>query len=803
MNLICLIRQGFTLPKLRELEVGQQALAYRLGEPFPPLWNKVLKSGAKFVLLIDEAVECRAHDLKLLLRILDASPKVDGITMDADAFAAVYGVASPAISSTGMNWTATDLVALPSWLALLRVERWTDESLQMMTPEFFLMAQAGKRRVKRTTLPRLELNARVWAGDLMFSLAEMFATDYKRFHAGDSANVIPPQFRVRVPGEQPVAAALRQSLAHPTFSILCPSRRPDFLREAVQSVVAQSWPEWELRIGVDGPKESHRQKAEQILAEFESDPRIHVRYHEHIGTGPTRRRLSEVARGDYLLPLDDDDRLPPHALERFAQEIKRTRGVPFLRGGTRVFGLFEAYLPPRRRYTVNNISNDIFEVNQPWVVRRDILSSLGGLEWDEQLKHAGEDSDLFLKADRASLPVSLLDEALYERRLSTLNQTLDCTAEECLKHIHYLYAKHDPVGWMLNGVHFQANSGPMIGMATEHSNPHEPAVVVCATRFMNFQQVGSREGVVLDLEITSLCNAVCSFCPREHLERSARFIKLETVERIAASLKEEGGNPLVVLCGIGESTLHPNLDQVVSTLAQAGAKVCTTTNGWNATPALVDKLVGAGLSELNVSLNATTADTHAFLMQMNNYERIVTGCREIADGCVRGRWPGFKLHVSFVVNDRNENEAEQFVAQWRHTGVSQIWLHPMTNRTGLMAEGCAPGDTERLAGLYSGDPMVKVDLFPEQERPANLCRIADGVDFISVDGDMLLCAQDYSARHRFGNISHSGLGQMHQEKLLRHLRGETANTCASCTFCPPSFKAEPGGIRSVVEAGML
>jgi sulfatase maturation enzyme AslB (radical SAM superfamily) len=189
-------------------------------------------------------------------------------------------------------------------------------------------------------------------------------------------------------------------------------------------------------------------------------------------------------------------------------------------------------------------------------------------------------------------------------------------------------------------------------------------------------------------------------------------------------------------------------------------------------------------------------------MQLKNFESIVGTCRSIA-GSRFARWPALEFHVSFVVTDRNGGEAEEFVNQWRVDGVSQIWLHRLTNRHGLLAPDCRPGDIEALAKKYAGDPKVIVDLFPEREGPTNLCRVAHGVDFVSVDGDMLLCAQDYESRHKFGNVAHADLKRLREMKLLAHLRGETAATCAGCTFCPPSFKSGYIGRYSIVQAGAV
>lgn len=799
MNVVAIFREGFSAPAPGRPDWAGEAVGYALGETFADAWERAVASTAAFALLADDAVGYRAQDVRILERFLAATPAVDGITLDSAGLASVYGAPPPGRSPSRMPWTASRIYALPPWFCMLRLDRWRGAT-RTQTPEFFLLLNGEGRSLVRLDRPALHFDEIGWAGDLISRSAARLAADYEAVRREPELQV-PPQFQVFVPGARASAVASPPTAGRPRFSVICPSIRPDFLRETVESVLAQTFTDWELRIGIDGPKEIQFRKIAAVLDDLKSEPRIHIRRYPHMGTGPVRGRLADEARGEFIMTLDDDDRLAPYALERFARAIDEHPGVTLLRGGIKLFGLYEDYLPPRPRLRVGPISNDLFEVNQPFAVRRSTLESFGGFEWDPSLKNAGEDSDLFLKIDRAALPVEIIDEPLYERRLSTLNQTLDCTSEECSRHIQFLYGKHAPDGWQLRDVRFR-DRGALVGMVSAHRRDGSPETVVCSTEFMNFQQVGSREGVVLDLEITSLCNADCTFCPRTSLERGARFMSRQTVERVAESLRRERVTPLVVLAGIGESTLHPELNDLVGLLTDAGARVCLTTNGWNLTAEMLDRLVGSGLSELNVSLNAATAETHAAVMRLKNFASIVATCRDIASARA-ARWPELEFHVSLVVTDRNEDEAVDFVEQWRIDGVSQIWLHRLTNRRGLLAPDCRPGNLEALAERYAGDPRVVVDLFPERDGPTNLCRVAKGVDFVSVDGDMLLCAQDYESRHKFGSVEQAPLNRLHEVKLLAHLRGETAGTCAGCTFCPPSFRDGYSGPYSIVQAGAV
>ena len=48
---------------------------------------------------------------------------------------------------------------------------------------------------------------------------------------------------------------------------------------------------------------------------------------------------------------------------------------------------------------IAGISNDVFEVTQPFVIARAALQAIGGFEWDDGLRNADEDAILFHKLD--------------------------------------------------------------------------------------------------------------------------------------------------------------------------------------------------------------------------------------------------------------------------------------------------------------------------------------------------------------------------------------------------------------------
>ncbi|WP_431268382.1 glycosyltransferase family 2 protein [Dankookia sp. P2] len=98
----------------------------------------------------------------------------------------------------------------------------------------------------------------------------------------------------------------------PAVSILTPAY--DVARlvgAAVDSVLAQDFPDWEMIVVDDGSRDG---TAEAVAAR--RDPRIRLIVQENAGVSAARSRAMAEARGEAILFLDADDWLAPDALSR-------------------------------------------------------------------------------------------------------------------------------------------------------------------------------------------------------------------------------------------------------------------------------------------------------------------------------------------------------------------------------------------------------------------------------------------------------------------------------------------------------
>src|SRR5262249_58606871 len=105
---------------------------------------------------------------------------------------------------------------------------------------------------------------------------------------------------------------------NPTVSVVtCFLNAEKYLEEAVQSVIAQTYPHWELLLIDDGSRDRSSALAKSFAARYPEK----IRYLEHpghknLGKSTSRNLGIREANGKYVALLDADDLFLPEKLDR-------------------------------------------------------------------------------------------------------------------------------------------------------------------------------------------------------------------------------------------------------------------------------------------------------------------------------------------------------------------------------------------------------------------------------------------------------------------------------------------------------
>ena len=96
-------------------------------------------------------------------------------------------------------------------------------------------------------------------------------------------------------------------------SIIMPSWNTDrFMAETIQSVIDQTYTNWELLIVDDCSTDN----TDEVVASFKDDRIKYFHNEKNSGAALTRNRAMREARGEWIAFLDSDDLWMPEKLER-------------------------------------------------------------------------------------------------------------------------------------------------------------------------------------------------------------------------------------------------------------------------------------------------------------------------------------------------------------------------------------------------------------------------------------------------------------------------------------------------------
>jgi glycosyltransferase involved in cell wall biosynthesis len=201
---------------------------------------------------------------------------------------------------------------------------------------------------------------------------------------------------------------------NPRVSIVIPyhDEPEEFLRESLQSALAQTVSEWEVVVVDDASTTGH---AAHVVAAL-GDPRLKVlRHEENRGLGASRNSGFRAAAAPLVALLDADDRLDPVFLEGTLQELQDHPEADWVVPDWAVFGTRDEVWPLPVDASVNCPAHFIF-VGAGALIRTKVWERVGGYAEDPRLR-GGEDWDFWITAAEQGLRPRHLPRPLYQYRL--------------------------------------------------------------------------------------------------------------------------------------------------------------------------------------------------------------------------------------------------------------------------------------------------------------------------------------------------------------------------------------------------
>ncbi len=237
----------------------------------------------------------------------------------------------------------------------------------------------------------------------------------------------------------------------PRISVVIPCyNQGEFIDDAVESIFAQTFQDYEIIIVNDGSTDRLTQRK---LAGF-NFPHVRVVHTGNEGLAAARNFGIEIAQSEYILPLDADDRIAPGFLELAIDILDRDSDVGAVYGKVEYFGeaTGEWLLP---EYSPSHILVENMVVASA-VFRRTDWKLVGG--YSQDMRHGWEDWDFWLSFVELGRKVIKLPQVVFYYRIRRDSMTRTLSRARKIQIFSQLVCNHKKLyfanSWNILGILF-------------------------------------------------------------------------------------------------------------------------------------------------------------------------------------------------------------------------------------------------------------------------------------------------------------------------------------------------------------
>lgn len=230
------------------------------------------------------------------------------------------------------------------------------------------------------------------------------------------------------------------------FSVILPIYKVEkYLQECVDSILGQTYTDFEVILVDDGSPDSCPQICDEYAAKY---TRVKVIHKINGGLASARNAGLEVAQGDYICYVDSDDYLIDNkVLERLAEkteskpDIVHYKFVEWFESDGHVAPCYFDYNVPTKDRSLAEVYCDLIDkdayYNSAWskIIRRSLLMD-NNIRFEEGI--VGEDNEWYYHVVMVAKKLVLLDEPLYVYRRRSGSITTSATEKNLRDQLHVL-----------------------------------------------------------------------------------------------------------------------------------------------------------------------------------------------------------------------------------------------------------------------------------------------------------------------------------------------------------------------------
>lgn len=261
----------------------------------------------------------------------------------------------------------------------------------------------------------------------------------------------------------------------------------------------------------------------------------------------------------------------------------------------------------------------------------------------------------------------------------------------------------------------------------------------------------------INMDVTEFCNLACIHCPYETVTKlkgkGRRNLRLDWHHRLIDEIATTGAGHCRFLryTGDGEPLLHPQLpDLVAYAYEKTRLPINVTTNGMLLTEERARTLIAAGVQVFDVSIDAHSQEVYG-AVRVKGILSVTHECTHRLIEFARQSNGRSKVMVSFVRQDINLHEADEFERYWRAAGADYVVLRNQ--------HSCAGSVADMTQALWATAPPVRKPCLYPWERLV-----------LKADGKFTYCPADWLHQAEIGSIESSSAAEIWQGEQMQALR---------------------------------
>ena len=293
----------------------------------------------------------------------------------------------------------------------------------------------------------------------------------------------------------------------PTISIIVPVyKTPElFLRQMIESVTNQTYPNWELCIA-DGSADSSASYIKDIISGYQKNyPNIRCEYlTENLGISGNTNAALALATGEFIALLDHDDILTPDALYEVVAALNQDSGIDVLytdedKVDVELNSYYDPYFKPDFNLDLLRSCNYITHF---YVVRKELAQKSGGFSIE---CNGSQDYDFILKTSDQARKIHHIPKILYHWRIhpasvagdpESKTYAYDSAVRALQSHLNRcgeMAAASKDAQFGYYKISYQFSGTPLVSIWMDHCSPELANQINHITSYKNYEFVASPE----------------------------------------------------------------------------------------------------------------------------------------------------------------------------------------------------------------------------------------------------------------------------------------------------------------------